>query len=228
MRKRERENPCRVCSIQKGLGPFTKESKSSCCHDRGGSGYYHWYEEEVCGICGHQIPALSKKTSIQVSTKPINFLASYENGELEHFFSIGNLSWVSLSFLLFIFILGFILMHLITWFTSHHFIWPTSIGNWLMWYLTDTSAKNGHRGCLRGSDQNFETLGDKIRRPPNFRGVFCTLAVIFCGTICFPPVKKKYGFFILPLIANYVAFRFEWLILYIDICSFHAWTIGKL
>ena len=91
-----------------------------------------------------------------------------------------------------------------------------------MWYLIDTSAKNGHRGCLRGSDQNFETLGDKIRRPPNFRGVFCSLAVIFCGTICFPPVKKKYGFFILPLIANYVAFRFEWLRLYIDICSFRA------
>eukprot|EP00262_Sarcandra_glabra_P007378 TRINITY_DN20123_c0_g1_i1.p1 TRINITY_DN20123_c0_g1~~TRINITY_DN20123_c0_g1_i1.p1 ORF type:complete len:263 (+),score=41.01 TRINITY_DN20123_c0_g1_i1:158-946(+) len=62
MRKRERENPCAVC------------------------GHYHKYEEgEVCGICGHRIPAMFEKSSSQNSAFPSEilpdflYLGSYDN-----------------------------------------------------------------------------------------------------------------------------------------------------
>ncbi|WOK92951.1 protein-tyrosine-phosphatase IBR5-like [Canna indica] len=62
MRKRERENPCDVC------------------------GHYHKYEEgEVCGVCGHRVPAASERAIHQSSAFPSEilkdflYLGSYDN-----------------------------------------------------------------------------------------------------------------------------------------------------
>lgn len=54
MRKRERENPCLVC------------------------GHYHKYEEgEVCGICGHRMPATSERSSVQLGAFPSEILPDF-------------------------------------------------------------------------------------------------------------------------------------------------------
>ncbi|URE35921.1 DSPc [Musa troglodytarum] len=62
MRKRERENPCDVC------------------------GHYHKYEEgEVCGVCGHRVPAALARPIQQCSAFPSEivkdflYLGSYDN-----------------------------------------------------------------------------------------------------------------------------------------------------
>ncbi|KAJ8422895.1 LOW QUALITY PROTEIN: hypothetical protein Cgig2_026416 [Carnegiea gigantea] len=59
MRKRERENPCLVC------------------------GHYHKYEEsEVCGICGHRMPATSEKSYGAFPSEILPdflYLGSYDN-----------------------------------------------------------------------------------------------------------------------------------------------------
>ncbi|URE21088.1 DSPc [Musa troglodytarum] len=62
MRKRERENPCDVC------------------------GHYHKYEEgEVCGVCGHRVPAAFERPIQPASAFPSEiltdflYLGSYDN-----------------------------------------------------------------------------------------------------------------------------------------------------
>lgn len=66
-----------------------------------------------------------------------------------------------------------------------------------MWHLT-VNQKNGQRGCqskqppnVKGSYQNFETLGGKIKRPPKFRGVFCALAKNYCSNLSLKNQSKQ-------------------------------------